>query len=220
MKNNFITNKLNHTIMNKLFLLLCFMFTSFLAFSQLPYSKMIRLNKNELADAKFKYDKNKNQYILKKSNGLNKTLNVLSAANGAAADIKPHVDDYVIIRQEGLNEPSSLTVIFYNDVTFHDIQTWIADNTDDVLEVNSGKLITQQFSYDDYEIHLSIEKVGITSTTRNTSALVKSKDESYNVYTYTIFTGVEPSSKWHEKQMEKKEKRNEKGKKKDLDELM
>ena len=188
--------------------------------AQLPYSKMLSLTKNQLDEGHFKYNKKKNQYILRKSNGLNSTLNVLSAINGQTADVKPHADDYVIIRQEAEKGVSSVTVIFYKDETFHDIETWIVDNDIDVLETNSGKLIMQKFNHDNYEIELRMVKVGISSTTGRTSVLVKSIDESYNVYTYTIFTGLPPYSKWHTKEMAKKAKREAKGKKKGLEDLM
>lgn len=188
--------------------------------AQLPYSKLLGLSEDGLKEGHFKYDKNKNQYVLKKSNGLNSTMNVLSAIGGQTADIKPHPDDYVIVLQEGKEKVSSLTVVFYKDETFHEIQTWLADNNIDVLETSSGKLTMQKFNYEDYAVELDIEKVGVSTTTGNTAALAKSIDESYNIYTYTIYTGVLPYSKWHEKQAGKKAKRDEKGKKKDLDDLM
>lgn len=188
--------------------------------AQLPYSKLLGLSEEGLKEGHFKYDKNKNQYILKKSNGLNNTMNVLSAIGGQSADIKPHPDDYIIVMQKGKDAVSSLTVIFYKDETFHEIQTWLADNNIDVLETNSGKLTMQKFNYEDYSIELDIEKIGVSTTTGNTAALAKSIDESYNIYTYTIYTGIPPYSKWHEKQANKKAKRDEKGKKKELDDLM
>lgn len=188
--------------------------------AQLPYSKLLGLNEEQLEEGHFKYDKNKNQYILKKSNGLNATVNVLSAINGQTADIKPHPDDYVIIRQEGESAVSSLTVIFYKDATFHDIQTWLADNNIEVLETNSGKLIVQKFNVDDYAVEIDIEKVEVKAVTGRTSAMAKAVDESYNVYTYTIYTGIAPFSKWHDKQAAKKAKDDAKGKKKDINDLM
>ena len=188
--------------------------------AQLPYSKLLGLSEEGLKEGHFKHDKNKNQYILKKSNGLNNTMNVLSAIGGQSADIKPHPDDYIIVMQKGKNAVSSLTVVFYKDETFHEIQTWLADNNIDVLETNSGKLTMQKFNYEDYSIELDIEKIGVSTTTGNTAALAKSIDESYNIYTYTIYTGIPPYSKWHEKQANKKAKRDEKGKKKELDDLM
>ena len=114
--------------------------------AQLPYSKLLGLSEDGLKEGHFKYDKNKNQYVLKKSNGLNSTMNVLSAINGQTADIKPHPDDYVIVLQEGKEKVSSLTVVFYKDETFHEIQTWLADNNIDVLETSSGKLTMQKLN--------------------------------------------------------------------------
>lgn len=64
-----------------------------------------------------------------------------------------------------------------------------------------------------------VEKVGITTTTGRTSELAKNIDESYNIYSYTIFTGVPPSSKWHDKQAAKKAKADAKGKKKNIEDL-
>lgn len=200
--------------------LFVFLSASFVMNAQLPYSKLLGLTEDELTEGHFKYDKNRNQYVLKKSNGLNNTLNVLNAMNGTTADIKPHPDDYYIVLQNGENAVSSLTVVFYKDETFHEIQTWLADNNVEVLETNSGKLVMQKFNYDDYSIELNIEKRGITSTTGRTNALAKSIDESYNVYAYTIYTGVPPFSKWHQKELAKKAKNEAKGKKKSLDDLM
>lgn len=205
--------------MKKILFLMMAVF-SLSAGAQLPYLKVLKLSKQELEDGHFKYDKNKNQYVLRKSNGLNSTMNVLNALNGTTADIKPHPDDYVITLQQGENEVSSLTVVFYKDESFHDIQTWLADNNIDVLETNSGKLVIQKFNYEDYSVELDIEKIGITAKTGRTNALSKSIDESYNVYRYTIYTGVPPFSKWHQKEAEKKAKRDEKGKKKDIEDLM
>jgi len=202
-------------------LLSIFLFTSCLmANAQLPYSKLMGLSYEELEAGHFKYDSNKNQFVLKKSNGLNKTANILSAVNGTTADIKPHQDDYIVVRQEGDSGVSYLSVIFYKDETFHDIQTWLVENNIDILETNSGKLIIQKFNYEDYAIVLEIEKVIVSSTTGKTTAMAKSFDESYNVYTYTIYTGVEPASKWHDKEKAKKAKRDAKGKKSSLDDIM
>lgn len=207
--------------MKKILLSLFVFFSTSLGINaELPYSKLLGLSQDGLKEGHFKYDKNKNQHVLRKSNGLNNTINALSAVSGTTADIKPHPDDYYIVLQNGENSVSSLTVTFFKDETFHEIQTWLADNNIEVLETNSGKLTIQKFNYDSYSIVLNIEKKSITSTTAKTSALTKSIDESYNVYTYTIYTGVPPFSKWHQKESAKKAKNDAKGKKKNLDDLM
>ena len=188
-------------------------------FAQLPYSKMLALDEAQLKENKFKYDKGKNQYVLNKSNGMNNTMNVLSAIGGTTADIKPHEDDYRITAQFGDGGMAYLNVVFYKDDTFHDVETWLAENNIDVIETNSGKRTIQKFNYDNYQVQLDVERVGITTVTGNTSALAKGVDESYNIYTYTIYTGIEPSSKWHDKQKEKKAQNDAKGKKKDIGDL-
>lgn len=208
--------------MKKFSILLLILFIGTLsAKAQLPYSKLINLNQDELKERHFKYDKNKNRYVLRKSYSLiNKALNALNAESLQSAEIKPDPDDYVIILQQGEEAPSSLTVRFYKDETFHDIQTWLADNNIDVLETNSGKLIIQKFNYENFSVELDIEKIVVSRSTDNTKKSTMSIDESYNIYTYTIYTGIPPYSEWHKKQAAKKAKRDEKGKKKDLDDLM
>lgn len=208
--------------MKKFSILLLILFIGTLsAKAQLPYSKLINLNQDELKERHFKYDKNKNRYVLRKSYSLiNKALNALNAESLQSAEIKPDPDDYVITLQQGEEAPSSLTVRFYKDETFHDIQTWLADNNIDVLETNSGKLIIQKFNYENFSVELDVEKIVVSRTTDNTKKSTISIDESYNIYTYTIYTGIPPYSEWHKKQAAQKAKRDEKGKKKDLDDLM
>jgi len=189
--------------------------------AELPYSKMLALSNEELKEKKFKYDSNKNQYKMSKTNRTNQTMNVLSAIGGATADMKPHQEDYTIIVQKGANDKiSSLSILFFSDDTFHNLATWMAENDITPLETNSGKLTIARFNFEDYQVELTTEVVSVKTTTRNTFAKEKSFDESYNIYTYTIYTGIEPDSKWHTKEAQKKEKDRLKGKKEDLDDLM
>lgn len=189
--------------------------------AQLPYSKMLVLTNEELKEKKFKYDSNKNQYKMSKTNRTNQTMNVLSAIGGASADIKPHQEDYTIVVQKGAGDKiSSLSILFYNDDTFHNIASWMAENDITPIETNSGKLTVAKFNYENFLVEMTTEVVSIKTTTSNTFAKEKSFDESYNVYTYTIYTGIEPESKWHTKEAQKKEKDRLKGKKEDLDDLM
>lgn len=73
---------------------------------------------------------------------------------------------------------------------------------------------------DSLDVELIIDKVGISTTTGRTGALAKSIDTSYNVYTYNIYTGIPPFSKWHSKQAEKQAKKEAKNKKKDIEDLL
>lgn len=208
----------------KKILLVVFVSLSSMVFAQaeFPYSKILRMSDDELKEAKFKYDSYRNQYVLNKSNGLQGALNVLSAINGTTADIKPHEDDYQITLQYGDDGVSSLTVIFYKDDTYHELVTFIADNGENLLETNSNTINKIQFNYDGLSFELNMRVVGITATTGLTnSALVKTRDESYNVYTYSIFTGIEPQSEFIQSEVKKQEKRDKRGaKKRTASELM
>lgn len=190
-------------------------------FAQLPYSKILDLSEPELKERKFKYDSKKNQFVLTKSNKTNKTINILSAVGGATADMRPHKEDYKLTIQKGVRGATAyLSVIFHDDEAYHNIQTWITENGIEPIESRSGKLELQRFEYDGYHIELAVETVSVQTVTRNTNAAAKSFDESYNIYTYTIDTGVPPASEWHAKERKKKEKKQLKGDKSDINDLM
>lgn len=183
---------------------------------EFPYGKMLKMSEDELIEAKFKYNKDRNQYVLTKSNGLVATANVLNAMNGTYADMKPHKDDYKVVIQQGeLNDVSSISITFYDDEVYHSILTFANDKGKDLLATNSGKLDKLQFNYGDYAFVLDMKREGIQATTsRTNSALVKTRDESYNIYSFSIYTGVEPFSDWLTKEALKQKKNDEKGKKK------
>ncbi|MFI3322105.1 MAG: hypothetical protein R3Y50_06225 [Rikenellaceae bacterium] len=183
--------------------------------TEFPYQKLLSLSEEELLDAKFKYDKLDNQYVLKKSNGLQVTANVLGALAGTTADMKPHIDDYIITIQLGDKGIAYINVLYYNPDTYHQMLTYALENGFDILETNSANLNKIQYNLDRYHFELYAKRVGVSSTTGNTSqALVKTIDESYDVYNYTINTDLPANSINIQKQLQKQAKRDEKGKKK------
>ncbi|MBN2764908.1 MAG: hypothetical protein JXR27_00940 [Paludibacteraceae bacterium] len=193
------------------------------AFAQLPYSKMMNLSREQLIEKKFKFDQKKNQYVLTKTDGLNTTLGVLTALSGQATAHQPSKKDYSIVLQYGMADSlSSLTAIFYSDDTFNEIQTWIAENNIQPFSSGSGKVSIQKFTYDSLNVELRSQAViqSAGQTTANRYAVnSNSIDKSYTLYTYTIYTGVEPFSEWHTKQQAKKNANKAKGKKEDLNDL-
>lgn len=195
--------------------------TSTYVSAQLPYEKMIGLSNDELKEKKFKYDSKKNLYTLSKKNKTNQTLNVLNSISGNTADSRPHEEDYTMYVQKGANDETAyMSIVFYSDETYHKLLTWMAENNIEPISTSSGKLSMQKASYGDYNIEIITEVVPIITTTKNTAANSKSFDESFNVYTYTIYTGVAPESQWHTKEAEKKAKKKLKGDKEDLDDMM
>lgn len=78
------------------------------------------------------------------------------------------------------------------------------------METGTGNL---KFMYADYSFALTRKMVGQSASEARRGAAV-SKDQSYTIYTFAIFTGVPPSSAWHAKQALKEMKRDAKGKKK------
>ena len=161
---------------------------------------------------------------MRKTNGLNTTLNILSIIADAEEEVRPDSKDYAIIVQMGKeNKAAYVQVKCYSDETYHKLLTFMKDNGKKVVETSSGKKVKHQAFYGDYALELNMEQHTISRTSARTAdrKTVKNVDESYNAYEFIIKTDVEPWSEYLEKQAAKKAKRDAKGKKKQsVDELM
>lgn len=210
--------------MKKLLLLCVALCTMFGAQAQdIPYSKYINFTKAEFEANNFKYNKKHNFWALTKTNGWNEAFNILAILSDAYDDVRPSVDDYVICVQMGENDMVAFVAVeFYNDEIYHKILTFIMDNGEKVLETSSGKLIRYQASYNGFNLELDMDQHIVSRTSSRTfdPRAVKSVDESYNEYTFAIYTGIEAQSKYLDKQAKKKDKRKEQGRKLDLDDMM
>jgi hypothetical protein len=209
----------------KKLLLLCIAFCTFSAAEaqDIPYSKYINFTKEEFEANNFKYNKKHNFWALTKTNGWNEALNILSILSDAYEDVRPSTDDYIICVQMGENDMVAFVAVeFYNDEIYHKILTFIMDNGEKILETSSGKLIRYQASYNGFNLELDMDQHIISRTSSRTldPRAVKSVDESYNEYTFAIYTGIEAQSKHLDKQAKKKAKRKEQGRKLDLDDMM
>ena len=191
---------------------------------EVPYSKYLGFSKQEFKDNRFKYDDETNTWTLRKTSGLNTTLNVLAIIADAHEEIRPSSKDYAIVVQMGAeNKASYVTVKFYSDETYHKVLTFLNDNGKDLVETSSGKLTKHQAYHGDYALELNMKQHTISRTSARTAdpKTLKNVDESYNEYQFIIQTEVEPWSEYLEKQAAKKAKRDAKGKKKQsVDELM
>ena len=210
----------------KRFLLLFFMACAAFTVSaqECPYSKYLNFSKSDFKKNHFKYHEKTNTWHLNKTSALNTTLNILAIIADAEEEVRPDYDDYSIIVQFGMNDmPSFVRVIYYSDETYHKLLTFIKTNSQNVIEVSSGKKSTYQTTYGDYSLELKIEQHIVSRTSARTAdpLTVKNVDESYNEYEFVIKTGVEPWSRYIDKQNAKQQKRDDKGKKKQsVDDLM
>ena len=146
----------------------------------------MNLTNEQLVEKGFKYIEKKNQYILSKTNAGNLTLGILAAASGATTTYAPSKKDYKIILQNGQEGLSSLTVIFYSDDTFNEIQTWLAENNIQSISSASGKISIIKFNYDSLHVELRTEAIiqsSGSSTQSKYSTYSNSIDNSYTVYT-------------------------------------
>lgn len=179
-----------------------------------PYQKLLNYAHQDFENAKFKYDSYYNQWDLNRANGWNVASNVLSALADESADSRPASDDYHITVQLGDNEQiANIYVTFYQTSTYHDILTFANDHGSNLLETNSSKTSKIQFNYDAYKFTIERIEIQESTTVTNTSATAKSKDTSYDKYVYIIETDISPSSPYKTRQMEKQQKRDDKGKK-------
>lgn len=211
--------------MKKGLLVICAFCAAFVLNAQeLPYSKYLDFSKSDFKENNFKYHEKTNTWYLNKISALNTTLNILAIIADADEEVRPDTDDYSIIVQFGENDkPSFVRVIYYNDETYHKLLTFVKSNSQNIIEVSSGKTTTHQTAYGEYSLELKMEQHIMSRTSAHTADphTVKNVDESYNEYEFVIRTGVEPWSKYIDKQNAKQSKRDAKGKKKQsVDELM
>ncbi len=212
------------------FLIICVALCTALAVQaqDVPYSKYLNFSKQEFKENRFKYDDETNTWALRKTSGLQTTLNVLSILANAEDDVRPSTKDYAIVVQMGKEEKAAyVTVKFYSDETYHTLLTFLKDNGKDFVETSSGKLVKHQAFHGDYALELNLKQHGVSRTSSHTASRFldgkarKSVDESYNEYQFTITTDVAPWSEYLDKQAAKRAKRDAKGKKKkSVDELM
>ncbi len=215
----------NIIIMRKLVLSCLILCATFVVHAQdLPYSKYLNFSKSEFKENHFKFDEETNTWSLRKSNGLNTTLNVVAIIADAIEEVRPSRNDYSILVQFGKEEKASyVKVLCYSDDTYHKLLTFIKDNGQNLVETSSGKIVKHQAFFGSYALELTMEQHIKSRTSARTAdpKTVKNVDESYNEYVFLIKTDIEPWSKYIEKQAAKKAKRDAKGKKKQsVDELM
>ena len=215
--------------MRKILIICVLLCTTIAAYAQeVPYSKYLTYSEEEFKENRFKYDDETNTWTLRKTSGLQTTLNVLSILANAEDDVRPSTKDYAIVVQMGKEEKAAyVTVKFYSDETYHTLLTFLKDNGKDFVETSSGKLVKHQAFHGDYALELNLKQHGVSRTSSHTASRFldgkarKSVDESYNEYMFTIKTDVAPWSVYLEKQAAKQAKRDAKGKKKQsVDELM
>jgi 23S rRNA maturation mini-RNase III len=162
---------------------------------------------------------------LRKVNGWHTAFNVLAVIADAKEDVRPGLNDYSLVVQLGEDEKSVAGIIveFYNNETYHKLLTFMKDNGQNIVETSTGKAVRYQAFFGDYALELEMKQHIVSRTSARTAdrKAVKTVDESYNEYTFTIRTDVEPWSEYLEKQAAKRAKRDAKGrKKKTVDEMM
>lgn len=188
--------------------------------SEFPYSRILRMSPEELKEQKFRYSTYENQYVLSKSSGDREIAAVLGALNGTQMHVAPDKDDYKVVLQYGDSAVSSLVVTLYNDDTYLELLDFAQVNGQNVVETNLSAMNKLQFDYDGLSFELQMDRVGIASSgsIRNNST---SKDESYSVYTYSIFTGHEANSPKIQREAQRQQRRdNRNAKKRTAAELM
>ena len=190
----------------------------------LPYSKYIDFDKGDFKENHFKYNERTNTWYLNKISGLNTTLNILAIIADADEEVRPSENDYSIIVQMGEDDKvSCVRVICYKDDTYHKLLAFVKTHGKNVVELPSGKIMKHMAVFGDYDLELKMEQHIISRTSSRTAdpKTLKNVDESYNEYEFIIRTGVEPWSRYLDKQAEKQAKRDAKGKKKQsVDDLM
>ena len=197
-------------------LLAAILFTVASFAQDLPYGKVLNASPEDLVAQKFTYNKNKNFYNLthEKASGF-----LASVVVGATMHSS---DDYSITVQMGADQQkSSVEVTLYDRNLYENIVAFIRENGTSVNEFNTGKGERLVGKYEGLTLTIERKKVDIkdtdTITGSNKDGNVSTsnsttQDYSYDSFIYTIKTGVEPDSPWHQKQAQKQQDRKDKGK--------
>ncbi len=205
---------------------------------QFPYSKLFTMTGDQLSAQKFKYDSNHNWEALKKSsNFLLSPADMVRMSDGHMIDIKPDVNDYLTLIQYGKEGIAYVQVLFYKDETYHELLAFAKEKGENLVETSTGNFEKITFTYAGYSFELSnrtchlssTQQKSVSTTTTRPTTVTSNKpassttttttqgqtvDQTYNIYQYFVYTGVEPSSPWLDKQAGKQQQRDDKGKKK------
>ena len=104
----------------------------------IPYSKYLSFSKKEFKENNFKYDVDTNTWAMRKVNGWNTAINVLAIIADAQEEVRPGRNDYSIVVQMGKEDVAAyIKVVYYNDETYHKLLTFMKDNGNDTLRLQS-----------------------------------------------------------------------------------
>ena len=193
------------------------MFALGLSAQDYPYQKVMDASTDELVAQKFLYYKNKNYYEL----NFEKAVGFLESL---LFDAEMHSkDDYNIFVQMGADgQKSSMTVTIYDRSIYETILDFADDYGENIKTHNTSRGEKTTFTYDGMKFSIARQKVEVKDTNTTTGSNEKgtvstsnstTTDYSYDKFIYTVDTGIEPSSPWHDKQKAKADKRRDKGQK-------
>lgn len=165
---------------------------------QLPFADYLSKTHYELHNENFRYHPKFNRFTKKESSIF--TDNLVLGIFGAGTNV-PGKGDFSMTLQFGEESLAWLRVRFHNDEQYTAMVRLLNETGIQYTEVdiNYGSIITFTDNGVGYTLKKELQ-VGTVSYKNNSS------QELYNTYTYTIDTGVEPSSKWHGRHAKKAER--------------
>lgn len=174
---------------------------------ELPYSELTKKKAQELVAEGFTFNTYTNCWK-KKKRGIK----------------SPKSKAFEIVLQNGRNKDGELgiaqvMVTFYNDRTYHKLMTYIEKNIKNNIYTSEGVTEITDFEKEGYKCTLTKRRINRAYVTEG--LLVDDvTDYPYNIYEFTINTGLTPVSEYLDKEQKKKEKELKRNEKNSLNDYM
>lgn len=175
--------------------------------TEFPCSRLLDRDSLTLAEAGFKYRRRTNQWIRVERGSGRFALLMIDAVFGLEPTDRPQTDAYTIVIENGREGTSSLTLSFYDKV-FYDRLAEFAECEGHNLTKTDGDNGSQlRYEYGGFRFTLGKTRRSVTFHSKESGHRVAVADEFYYSYVYRIDTGIEPCSKYLERQARREARR-------------
>ncbi len=175
--------------------------------TEFPCSRMLNRDSLTLAEAGFKYQKRTNQWtrIERGSGGF--TLLMIDALFGLEPTDRPLTDAYSIVIENGREGTSSLTLSFYDKIFYDRLAEFAEREGRNLTKTDEDNRSFLRYDYGGFRFTLGRTRRSVTFHSKESGHRVAVADEFYDSFVYRIDTGIEPCSKYLERQARRKARR-------------
>lgn len=175
--------------------------------SEFPCSRLLHGDSLTLVEAGFNYQKRTNQWTRIERGSGRFTLLMIDALFGLEPTDRPLTDAYSIVIETGREGTASLTLSFYDPVFYDRLAEFAETEGHNLTKTDEDNSLFLRYDYGGYRFTLGRTRRSVTFHSKESGHRVAVADEFYNSYLYRIDTGIEPCSKYLERQARRKARR-------------